>query len=60
MGVWKDSDNDETIASTIREALSDGERRKRWQQNLAIAAEELCWENEEKKLLPIYMQQVDR
>ena len=56
IGIFIGNHEPETIASTIREALSDGERRKRWQQNLAIAAEELRWENEEKKLLPIYMQ----
>lgn len=60
IGLFIENHEPETIASTIREALSDEERRKRWHRNLAVAAEELCWENEEKKLLPIYMQQVDK
>ena len=60
IGLFVGNHEPETISSTIREALSDGERRKRWQRNLAIAAAELCWENEEKKLLPIYMQKTDK
>ena len=43
-----------TIAATIREALSDEARRAQWKQNLAVAAQDLCWENEEQKLLEIY------
>ena len=29
-------------------------RREQWMQNLALAAQDLCWENEEQKLLEIY------
>jgi hypothetical protein len=38
----------------IREALLNEARRGQWQRNLALAAQDLCWENDEKKLLEIY------
>lgn len=44
----------EMIALTVQRALTDRNRMQKWKNNLACAARELCWENEEKKLLAIY------
>ena len=54
LGLFIENHEPKTIAATIREALSDEARREQWRQNLAIAARDLCWENEEQKLLEIY------
>ena len=54
LGLFIENHEPATIAATIREALSDGVRRAQWKQNLRIAAQDLCWENEEQKLLEIY------
>ena len=54
LGLFIENHQPETIAATIREALSDEGRREQWKRNLAVAAQELCWENEELKLLEIY------
>ena len=54
IGLFIEDHEPSTIAATIREALLDEARRGQWQRNLALAAQDLCWENEEKKLLEIY------
>ena len=54
IGMFIENHEPETIASTIREALSDEGRREKWKQNLSVAAQDLCWENEEQKLLAFY------
>jgi glycosyltransferase involved in cell wall biosynthesis len=54
LGLFIENHEPATIAATIREALSDEVRREQWQRNLAVAAQDLCWENEEQKLLEIY------
>ena len=54
LGLFIESHEPSTIATTIREALSDEGRRMQWKQNLLVAAQDLCWENEEQKLLEIY------
>ena len=54
LGLFIENHEPATIAATIREGLSDVSRREQWQRNLAVAAQELCWENEEQKLLEIY------
>ena len=51
LGLFVENHDPMTIAKTIREALSDETRLTLWKHNLAIAAQELCWENEEKKLM---------
>ena len=54
LGLFIENHEPATIAATIREGLSDETRREQWKQNLAVAAQDLCWENEERKLLEIY------
>ena len=54
IGLFIENHEPTTIAATIREALSDSARRTKWKQNLSVAAQDLRWENEEKKLLAIY------
>lgn len=55
IGTFIENHEPSTIAATIKEALSDKDRLSVWKQHLAVAAQDLCWENEEKKLLPIYL-----
>lgn len=42
------------IADKIKECLSNTDVYTKWKQNLQLAAQELCWENESKKLVEIY------
>ena len=42
------------IAEKIKSMLADENRIKIWKENLNFAASELCWENEEKKLIAIF------
>ena len=54
LGMFIEDHEPETIATTVKDALSDTERYENWKRNLAVTAKELCWENEEIKLLEIY------
>ena len=56
IGVFIENHDPKTIAATIQDALSDTERYGKWKRNLAVAAKDLRWENEEKVLLAIYQQ----
>ena len=42
------------LAAIVKSMLNDSEKMSRWKSNLQKAASELCWENEEKKLLDFY------
>jgi glycosyltransferase involved in cell wall biosynthesis len=44
----------EELAGIFYEMLHDPEKRSAWKSKLELAAKELCWENEEEKLLNIY------
>lgn len=44
----------EKLAGRINSALFDEEKRQKWKNNLKVAASELTWENEEKKLIEIF------
>lgn len=43
-----------TIADTITDSLNNGDQRAVWQKGLAVAARDLCWENEQKTLIEVY------
>ena len=54
IGLFIPNHDPKSIAATIRQGLDDKESRARWQQGLAKAADELCWENEQQTLMEIY------
>jgi len=54
IGTFIPSHKPEAIATTIRESLDNKALRAKWKNKLTFAAQELCWENEEKILLNIY------
>ncbi len=45
----------EELAEKIKEALFNIEKREIWQENLKVAAKELTWEKEEKKLEEVFL-----
>ena len=54
VGRIVNSVNPKELAEVFNEMLNDESMKKQWKINLAKAAMELCWENEEQKLLDIY------
>lgn len=58
IGAFIDEHKPELIAEKIKEVISDKSLINKWKNNLKFAAEDLCWENEEKILLKIYEQYV--
>lgn len=54
IGLFIPDHDPQSIAATIRQGLDDQEARLRWKQGLAQAAQDLCWENEQKTLIEIY------
>lgn len=58
IGMITESHDPKAIAEMIREMLSDEIRYLLWKQNLAKAAEELCWEKEELILKDLYKKYV--
>jgi glycosyltransferase involved in cell wall biosynthesis len=46
------------LALTMTEMLTDESSRKVWRKNLETAANELCWENEESRLMALYGQAI--
>lgn len=42
------------LAVIIDEMINNQGLRKEWKKNLKVAANELCWENEENKLIKVY------
>lgn len=55
-GVGCVAENHEPVylAGLIRNILADSVARDNYAKNCRLAAEELCWENEQQKLLDIY------
>lgn len=58
IGMITEDHNPENIAQLLNEMLSNEVKRQRWKENLAIAASELNWENEEKTLIELYSKYV--
>jgi glycosyltransferase involved in cell wall biosynthesis len=54
IGLFIPDHDPKSIAATIKEGLGDSSQRAVWQQGLAQAAEDLCWENEQQVLIEIY------
>jgi glycosyltransferase involved in cell wall biosynthesis len=54
VGCIAESHSPDYLASLIRNALNDKASLEEWVKNCSFAAAELCWENEEQKLLSIY------
>jgi glycosyltransferase involved in cell wall biosynthesis len=54
LGMTTSEEDPEKLAKTINTMLTDSSLREMWQENLAKASKELCWENEEKKMLSFY------
>lgn len=54
IGMILPSHDPKIIADVIIDFFSDNNRINTWKENLKFAAEELCWEKEEQRLLEIY------
>ncbi len=54
IGDMIENHNPRHIAKKIESMLNDEEKIKIWKHNLKLAAKDLCWEKEEKKLLDVY------
>lgn len=46
----------EALAAIIRDMLTNAAQKKQWQQNLRVAATDLCWEKEQEKLFRLWKQ----
>lgn len=54
IGTVYDHKNPKLLAEKIQEIFELKNRYQKWKENTKKAAEELCWENEEKILIQIY------
>jgi len=54
IGMMIENHDPKHIAEKIKIMLADVNQKKIWKENLNFAATELCWENEEKKLIEIF------
>ena len=54
IGLFIPDHDPKSIAATIKDGLGDPLRRKAWEEGLARAAEDLCWEKESQVLSEIY------
>lgn len=59
IGTFVDGHDPMTIANTIKVTLNDEISLAQWKDNLKVAAQELCWENEQKTLLDVYSHYID-
>ncbi|HAF29093.1 MAG TPA: glycosyl transferase group 1 [Bacteroidales bacterium] len=56
IGTVYDHKSPQELAKTINEIFELKNRYQKWKDNTAKAAQELCWENEEKILIQLYKQ----
>jgi glycosyltransferase involved in cell wall biosynthesis len=54
LGIATLTSDPQELAAILKSMLHDLEKIRNWKKNLQKAASELCWENEEKKLLDFY------
>ena len=54
IGKTIEPSNEKELAKMINQILSDKTLLDKWKNNLQKAQKELCWQNEEKKLLKIF------
>lgn len=54
IGTIYDHKDSLELAKKIKEVFELKNRYKKWQENTEIAAQDLCWENEEKVLMNVY------
>jgi glycosyltransferase involved in cell wall biosynthesis len=54
IGLTTNERSPEKLAAIIQEAFDDRNRYNQWKNNLKEAANELCWENEENKLINLF------
>lgn len=56
VGIVTHDMSPEALSKALYEMMNNEEAHQRWKANCVIAAQELCWENEEKALQEIYLQ----
>ena len=54
IGLVGDTSSSKKIGSLIDNFFSDEQRFANWKANVLIVRQLICWEQEEKKLIPIY------
>lgn len=54
VGMIVNSTMPEDLKKAMKEMMSDESKIAKWKKNINIAAAELCWENEAKKLIEIF------
>jgi glycosyltransferase involved in cell wall biosynthesis len=54
IGIATLTSDPQELAALFNSMFNDPEKIRRWKKNLHKAASDLCWENEEKKLLDFY------
>jgi glycosyltransferase involved in cell wall biosynthesis len=54
IGVATLTSDPQELAAIFKSMFNDPEKIRRWKKNLHKAASDLCWENEEKKLMDFY------
>lgn len=58
VGIVSDTEDPKELARLFHDGLNDDAKRRQWKTNLKNAAEVLCWEKEEHKLLELYQKAI--